>query len=277
MFKLNKSLLLYFLRKEKSFQKKISEISLKSIFFRFYTLICRSKTKNYRVFVYSPGKTGTTSVHSNLSYFYFKKFHSSIFQNIKHDQFGQVYKSHIDYPPFEKEGEKYTNIYFVQFREPISRTLSYLNENEIQNLFDKKNRFQLDKFEKEFQSSLNKYFLWWDKFFTDFKIYDEMNYIRYKGYEIININNNNILVFHLTENLNSTYAKSINEIFNTQFSDDILLNLRKTKSVVYNRNYDIVKNQKFDLKIVNKIYENRYVKKFYKRNQIKFLISKFSS
>lgn len=264
------------LRLEKSIQRIISHFSFKKLILRCKAYINRHKTKKFKVFVYSPGKTGTSSIHLSLSYLYFSTFKIKTLEQITMKKSGSVFKSHKSYPNFAKKGSEKINIYFVQFREPISRTLSDINENNLYELFNSKNEFQIKKFKEVFEQSISSYYKWWDKFFSSFIDYEAMKNVKNKGYDIIHLDSNNILFFHLTEALNKTYTKSINEHFETDFNNDLLTTVRKTKSIVDNKKYNIVKNQKFNSQLVNEVYNNKYVKLFYNDHDIEAFKKKYN-
>lgn len=264
------------LRFEKSLQRIISHLSIKKLIVRYKAFIHRDKTNKFKVFVYSPGKTGTSSIHLSLSYLYFSSFKLETLEKITMKKSGTVFKSHRSYPPFAKIGSEKRNIYFVQFREPISRTLSDINENNLYELFNSKNEFEIKKFKNVFNESILSYFKWWDKFFNTFIDKEKMQNVKNKGYDIIHLDNNNILFFHLTEDLNKIYANSINEFFGTDFNNDLLSTVRKTKSFMDNKKYDIVKNQKFNRQYLNEVFSNKYVQLFYKDHQIESFKKKYN-
>tara|TARA_B100000035_G_scaffold292816_1_gene281733 strand:- start:439 stop:1272 length:834 start_codon:yes stop_codon:yes gene_type:complete len=263
------------LKFEKALQRIISHFSIKKLIIRFLAFRKKENTKKFKVFVYSPGKTGSSSIHLSLSYLYFKSFKIENLQKESFKKAGSVFKSHNSFPPFANSDSKDINIYFVQFREPISRTLSCINENHLYQVFNSKNEFQREIFDELFGIIISEYFDWWDKFIIDFSVNTKLNNVKNKGYDIIQLDDNNILVFHLTEYLNNTYSKSINDLFDTNFNEEILSSVRKTKSLIDNKKYDIVKNQKFSTEFLNKTYDNKYIHLFYKNSQIESFKKKY--
>ena len=258
-------------------EKKLASYKFKNILFRLRLFFIRKNTNSSRVFIYSPGKTGTSSVHTTLSNFYFKKFDKEIRRDSRAKVKKNVLKSHQIFPPLANETEKYKNIYFVQFREPISRTLSDLNENSLDKIFDENNELILKNLNYEFTKSLNSYFNWWNKFFIDFKINDYFSSIQKHGFAIINLDKKNIMVFQLTEDLNNTFTRIVNKIFDTKLNYNILSSVRITKSFLLKNEIEKVKKQKFDISFLKEVYKNKYVNQLYSDDQLNIFIDKFTN
>ena len=280
--------------------------TIKSIIRRNLFYKIQKFEKKSPILIYSPPKTGTTTINNSLRK---AGLANPLYQIhcLSHSQIDRVEKWEIKNTPGGKNKNQSIELsksvrkmvdkdrhnvnwkIITLTRDPIARSFSSIFQaietEKYLELVDDNGQLKVDEISRYLQNEIHGFInnssdnvCWW--FDEEIKSVFDIDVCHYqfdheKGYNIISENNIDILIFRL-EDLNYCYNEAISKLLNINQQHGIYeSNIRKNK--VYSNQYFSIKEKIIiPIELCNKVYSSAYMKHFYSKNEREEFIFKWS-